>query len=103
MVVATPVALAADKAVFEWVEYEGVDAVFTSVQGVLGPKNMSKEQLAYWEGSLEKISKSKEWNEFLEKQLWTPHFRNSKEMKKELQAHYTNTKELLQDLKLTRQ
>ena len=89
-------------AVPTWKE-QGVDAVFTSVQGVIGPKNMSKEQLAYWENSLEKISKSKEWNEFLTKQLWTPHFKNSKEMKIELEAHYQNTKELLQDLKLTRQ
>lgn len=84
-----------------WKE-QGVDAVSTSVQGVLGPKNMTKEQLTYWEGALEKISASKEWNAFLESQQWRPHFVKHAQMKEELANDYATTKALLLELKLAK-
>ena len=84
-----------------WKE-QGVDAVSTSVQGVLGPRNMSKAQLQYWEGVLEKVSASKEWNTFLESQQWRPHFVKHEQMKEELANDYATTKALLLELKLAK-
>lgn len=85
-----------------WKE-QGVNASFNSVQGVLGPKNMTPEQVAFWENAFAKIAATKEWNDFLKLQLWTPHFVKHAAMKKELAADYVSTKELLGEMKLKTQ
>jgi len=85
-----------------WKE-QGVNASFNSVQGVLGPRNMTPQQVEYWENAFAKIAATKEWNDFLKLQLWTPHFVRHAAMKKELAADYVSTKELLGDMKLKSQ
>jgi len=88
-------------AVPTWKE-QGIDAVSTSVQGVLGPKDMTPAQLAYWESALAKVAASKEWNDFLQTQLWRPRFARHAEMRKVLDAEYASTRDLLLDLKLAK-
>src|SRR5690606_41478806 len=88
-------------AVPTWKE-QGIDAVSTSVQGVLGPKDMTPAQLAYWESALAKVAASKEWNDFLQTQLWRPRFARHEEMRKVLDAEYAATRDLLLDLKLAK-
>ncbi|MCD0501776.1 Bug family tripartite tricarboxylate transporter substrate binding protein [Bordetella petrii] len=84
-----------------WKE-QGIDAVSTSVQGVLGPRNMTPSQLQYWESALAKVTASEEWNEFLKTQLWRPRFARHEDMQKVLDAEYASTRELLVDLKLAK-
>lgn len=84
-----------------WKE-QGVDATFTSVQGVLGPKDMTPEQIRYWERALERLSQSEEWKQFLVSQYWRPMFLNHADTTKYLQVNFESTKSLLQDLNLVR-
>ncbi len=88
-------------AVPTWKE-QGIDAVSTSVQGVLGPRNMSPAQLQYWESALAKVAASKEWNDFLQTQLWRPRFARHEEMQKVLDDEYASTRSLLLDLNLAK-
>lgn len=82
-----------------WTE-QGVPAVFSSVQGVLGPKSMSPEQIRFWENALRKVSETREWKEFLAKQSWRPTFMGSAEMARYLETEYASTESLISDLKL---
>jgi len=84
-----------------WKE-QGIDAVSTSVQGVLGPKDMSAAQLRYWESALEQVADSKEWKDFLKTQLWRPRFAGHGDMRKTLDAEYASTRDLLVELKLAK-
>ncbi len=84
-----------------WKE-QGIDAVSTSVQGIIGPKDMTPAQLAYWENALEKVATSAQWNSFVEQQLWRPRFVKHDEMKRILDAEYESTRKLLNDLNLAK-
>lgn len=82
-----------------WTE-QGVPAVFSSVQGVLGPKGMTPEQIKYWEDAFRAVSEMPEWKKFLAAQNWRPMFMGSAEMGRYLATEYTATKSLIDDLKL---
>ncbi|MET4579542.1 tripartite tricarboxylate transporter substrate binding protein [Ottowia thiooxydans] len=82
-----------------WTE-QGVPAVFSSVQGVLGPKGMTPEQIKYWEDAFRTVSETPEWKKFLAAQNWRPMFMGSAEMSRYLAAEYTATKSLIDELKL---
>ncbi|MHA7602655.1 Bug family tripartite tricarboxylate transporter substrate binding protein [Alicycliphilus sp. T452] len=56
-----------------WKE-QGVDSVFTSVQGTLFPKNLSPEQIRFWDEQFRRLSGSREWLETLEQYEVTPRF-----------------------------
>ncbi|MBO9353270.1 tripartite tricarboxylate transporter substrate binding protein [Bordetella petrii] len=84
-----------------WKE-QGIDAVSTSVQGVLGPKNMSPEQLEFWENAFAKVTASQEWQDFLKTQLWRPRFARHDVMQQVLDAEYASTRKLLLDLNLAK-
>lgn len=43
-----------------WKE-NGVDAVFLNWRGIIGPKDMTPEQVAFWEKALEEVSQDPEW------------------------------------------
>lgn len=82
-----------------WTE-QGIPAVYSSVQGVLGPKGMTPEQIRFWENAFRKVSETREWKEFLAKQNWRPVFMGSAEMTRYLATEYAAAKSLITDLKL---
>ena len=84
-----------------WKE-QGVDATFTSVQGVLGPRDMSPEQIRYWELAFERLSKSEAWKQFLASIYARPTYQNAADMTKYLQVNYDLTSSLLQELNLVK-
>ena len=53
---------------------QGFDAVFTNWRGVIGPKNMRPEHIAYWEGALTRVTQTPEWKRELERNYWTSNF-----------------------------
>lgn len=102
LAVATPERLSGLMASVPTWREQGVDATFTSVQGVLGPRNMPPGSVRYWEQAIERLSKLEEWKQFLASQYWKPTYMNSAETAKYLDANYEATKVLLQDLNLVR-
>lgn len=88
-------------AVPTWKE-QGVNASYTSVQGVLGPKGLTAEQVNFWERALFTVSESEEWSQFLVKQSWRPRFMKSAEMKAYIENDYTATKALIDEFRLTK-
>ncbi len=78
----------------------GVPASYTSVQGVLGPKGLSPEQIGFWEGALRQLNDSPEWQQFLVRQHWRGNFMGSAEMARFLGAESQAARGLLESLGL---
>lgn len=102
LAVATPERLSGALASVPTWKEQGVNESYTSVQGVLGPKGMTPEQIRFWEGTMRKVSETSEWKEFLAAQNWRPRFMESAEMKKYLAVEYAATKALIDELNLTK-
>jgi putative tricarboxylic transport membrane protein len=79
---------------------QGIDADYSSVQGLLAPKGLSAEQVDWWTKSLQAVSESDEWKAFLQKQNWKPKFLPQAEMVKFLESEEEVAKGLLSDLGL---
>jgi putative tricarboxylic transport membrane protein len=82
-----------------WTE-QGIPAVYSSVQGVLGPKGLTHEQVKFWENAFRKVSGTQEWKDFLARQNWRPVFMDSAETTRYMATEYTAAKALIGELKL---
>ncbi len=70
------------------------------MQGLLAPKGMSAEQVAWWTRTLQTASDSDEWKAFLQKQNWKAKFLPQAEMTKFLESEEQVATGLLSDLGL---
>jgi putative tricarboxylic transport membrane protein len=84
-----------------WKE-QGIPVVYTSVQGVLGPKDLSPEQVKFWADALRRATESEEWQSFVTRQNWRPMFLGPDEMKQYIEKEYAATKGLMDELKLSK-
>ncbi len=84
-----------------WKE-QGIDSVFSSPRGMIGPKGMSQVQIAYWEGVLAAMVQTEEWKKDMESKFWESRFMNSAESRRFLKAQYDDYKAVLADLGLAR-
>ena len=75
---------------------QGVDASFTQYRGFVAGANMPAEAVKVWDEALAKLSKTKEWAEFMAKNDYMNAYKNSAETKAFLQGY---NQELLKDLK----
>jgi len=79
---------------------QGVDAVYSSSQGVLGARGLGAPQIAFWEGVLERVTSTPEWQAFLAKNHWKPRFLRHAEARRYLDAEAEVARALLGDLGL---
>jgi len=78
----------------------GIDAVTSSPQGVLGPKDLSPEQVGFWESALKRVSDTPEWRDFLAKNQWAPHFLDARQTSAMLASETKSVEEVLSKLKV---
>lgn len=81
---------------------QGIDLVSGTWRGVVGPKDMSPAQLAFWEGVLARMVESAEWKADLEQNYWFNDYMPSAQFRRELEKDYAETKPVLIDLGLAR-
>jgi len=84
-----------------WKE-QGVDVVLPTWRGVVGPRGMSAEQVAYWEEVFLKLSFNDQWLAELRKQWWDGTYMNSSETRKFLDQQFALLKGALSELGLAR-
>jgi putative tricarboxylic transport membrane protein len=82
---------------------QGSNAVFYTWRGFMGPKDMKRNEIAYWDATFEKLAKSPEWLQETEKQFWNPSYLLSAAFLKQLEAEYEQTRVILTDLGLAKQ
>ncbi len=85
-----------------WKE-QGVDLVFGGWRALVGPPNLTGEQLAYWENTLRKATQVPEWQDGIRKNFWFDDFMGSAQLKKQLDKEYDDMKAVLVDLGLAKQ
>ncbi|MCD9022076.1 tripartite tricarboxylate transporter substrate binding protein [Cohnella silvisoli] len=73
----------------------GIDAEFTIWRGVFGPKEMTKDELSYWDGKLKALSENEEWKKELQSNDWQSEYKNSADFASFLASQESVVKELL--------
>jgi putative tricarboxylic transport membrane protein len=80
-----------------WKE-QGVNAVSSSWRGLLGPRGMTAEQIAYWDRVLAALTKTEEWKQDLAKNFWEDAYADSASTRKRLDQEYAEYKTILTEL-----
>lgn len=67
-----------------WKE-EGIELVFEHWRGIMGPPNMTKDEIQFWDSTIEKMVHTEKWQQTLEKYMWKDFYKNSSETSKFLE------------------
>jgi putative tricarboxylic transport membrane protein len=84
-----------------WKE-QGVDSTHEVWRGLIGPRGMTRAQIAYWDDVLGKLAKTDAWKKDLEQSQIENIYRNSTETAKYLKAEYEESSVILTDLGLAK-
>lgn len=76
----------------------GYDVITNNWTVVLGPKEMTPEQIAGWEKILKQVNESDTWKELMAASSASNEFKNSAETKEFFAADYQRAKELMTEL-----
>lgn len=77
---------------------QGIDAVFYSWRGFVGPKGLKPAEIAFWDKAFARAVQGKEWKEDVAENAWAEDLKNAAETRKHLDSEYALIKGLLGDL-----
>ncbi len=80
----------------------GYKGVFENWRGIIGTKDMQKQEVAYWDGVFSKIAASPEFKAVAAKNQWEINYKNAAETRKFMGAEYKELKEVMDFLGLSR-
>jgi putative tricarboxylic transport membrane protein len=80
-----------------WKE-SGVDTTASSWRGVMGPKDLTSAQVAYWEDLFHRIAASEDWKQELKDNYWVANYSGAAETRRRLDAEYLEVKQIMTDL-----
>lgn len=78
----------------------GIDAVFDTWRGMVGPKGMTASQIAYWDQVFLRLTQAEAWKKDLAQNYWDDNYLNSSQSKAYLDREYKEFKSILGDLGL---
>lgn len=82
---------------------QGADMAFSNYRGIIAPKGLPANQLAYWEAAFSKLDKDESWRADLDKNLWTANYTNSRDTRKYWEELNGQLRGTLDDLGLLKQ
>ena len=82
---------------------QGVEAVFFTWRGFMGPKELKPAEIAFWDAVFDTLAQSEEWKKDTESQFWTADYLLSAETRKHLDRENEVMKAILADLGLAKQ
>jgi putative tricarboxylic transport membrane protein len=80
-----------------WTE-QGYPVVMDTWRGVIGPRGMTREQIAFWNDVLSRAVATETWNQALRANVWEPNYLDSGRAKKLFDSDYVEYKSILTDL-----
>jgi putative tricarboxylic transport membrane protein len=80
----------------------GIDAVFDTWRGMVGPKGMTAAQMAYWDQVFTRMTGAEAWKMDLAKNHWGDNYLNSSQARGYLEQEYRDFKAILGDLGLAK-
>lgn len=84
------------------VKESGIDVVFPHWRGLLTHKDITAEEIAYWENLIEKAIATDDWQQILTNNSWTSYYRNSADTKAMWNEEFDVYKELTQAVGLAK-
>ncbi|SAL47142.1 Tripartite tricarboxylate transporter family receptor [Caballeronia choica] len=84
-----------------WKE-QGVDVDFTTWRVLVGPRNMTPAEIAWWDNVLQKATASPQWAAAVKRNLWTADYQNSTQTRAFLQGERSRLTPLLGELGLAK-
>jgi putative tricarboxylic transport membrane protein len=85
---------------FPTLKEQGVDAVFFTWRGFMGPKGLKPAEIAYWDATFAKLGQSEEWKKDADSQFWAAEYLLSADTRKHMETENELTKVILNDLGL---
>ena len=89
-------------AVVPTLKEQGFDAVFTNWRGVIGSKDMRRDQVAFWEKALADVNDSDAWKKELERNFWRANFMTGPKLREFLDSEAVRFRALLTELGLNK-
>ena len=80
-----------------WKE-QGVDSVFTSVQGVVFPRDLTPAQIRFWDDRFRELSQAPEWLASMAQFEVTPRFMDHAQAQAYLQREFKTSSQMLREL-----
>jgi putative tricarboxylic transport membrane protein len=77
---------------------QGIDALFFSWRGFIGPKDLTAAQIAFWDQAFAKAVQGEEWKKDLEMNAWAEDFMGHAETRKHLDTEHQIMTKMLSDL-----
>lgn len=81
---------------------QGIDAVSASWRGVIGPKGMTEAQVAFWEKTLDEMTKTEAWKRHLEQNVRENEFMGSRSTREYYARQATELKVIIDRLGLAK-
>jgi putative tricarboxylic transport membrane protein len=66
----------------------------------MAPKDITPQQIKFWESAFRQVTQTKEWNNFLEQNQWAPRFLTATETITLLEKETATIEEVLNKLQL---
>jgi putative tricarboxylic transport membrane protein len=82
---------------------QGIDAVVSNWRGIVGPKDMTAAQIAYWDDVFAKTVATAEWKQELERTQLEQHYLDSKTARGFLDAEYGRIADIMKKISLANQ
>ncbi|MDN7227940.1 tripartite tricarboxylate transporter substrate-binding protein [Planococcus sp. N064] len=77
-----------------WTE-EGIEVVFEHWRGIMGPPNMSKDEIQFWDETFGQMVQSEQWQQTTEQYMWKDFYMNSSETTEFLEKQSKMYEELM--------
>lgn len=77
---------------------QGIDAVYFSWRGFMGPKGLTRAQLAFWDQAFAQLAKAPEWKQDVERNAWAEDLMNSAQTLRHLEKETEVLQKLLLEL-----
>jgi putative tricarboxylic transport membrane protein len=81
---------------------QGVPADSSSWRGLMGPKGMTAQQIAYWDKVLTAMAATEDWKKEMEENFWVNGYVNAQAAKKRLDEEYTEYQVVLTEVGLAK-
>lgn len=79
-----------------WKE-QGINVIFQHWKGIMGPKDMTEEEVAYWDSVIKRMVESDSWKGILRERGWESFYKGSGESRVFLEQSSEEYKELVGD------
>jgi putative tricarboxylic transport membrane protein len=100
--VTAPARLKGDLGTVPTLKEQGINVEVNNFRMLLGPKDLTEPQVAYWDQVLAKLVQADEWKKDLERDVVEGTYMNSREIRKYLDAEYAELKGLLIEMGLVK-